>query len=147
MLYLNIKSDGKENSCIPAESTIVVFSTEMTRKDKRYVAAKIYKFETISSAIFAITLVSCHLELTRVKQSFFDRQKGNVRAYANRLSIFTNSMALIWIFGLAIFYLSLALVYGRFTWYFCWPSLILGAMSGIYLTQTVMVQFKAQKYS
>ena len=119
----------------------------MTRKDKRQVISQIFKFETISSYIFAATLVSCHLELTRVKQSFFDRQRGNVRAYANRLSIFTQSMALIWIFGLAIFYLSLALVYGRFTWYFCWPSLILGAMSGIYLTQTVMVQFKAQKYS
>ena len=134
MLYLYINSADDETSCIPAESTIVVFSAEMTRKDKRKVISQIFKFETISSAIFAVTLVSCHLELTRVKQSFFDRQRGNVRAYANRLSIFTNSMALIWIFGLAIFYLSLALVYGRFTWYFCWPSLILGAMSGIYLT-------------
>ena len=139
MLYLYINSADDETSCIPPESTIVVFSAEMTRKDKRKVISQIFKFETISSAIFAVTLVSCHLELTRVKQSFFDRQRGNVRAYANRLSIFTNSMALIWIFGLAIFYLSLALVYGRFTWYFCWPSLILGAMSGIYLTQTVMV--------
>ena len=37
MLYLSIKSDGDEDSCIPAESTIVIFSSEMTRKDKRQV--------------------------------------------------------------------------------------------------------------
>ena len=35
MLYLNIKSLGGEDSCVPTESTIIVFSTEMTRKDKR----------------------------------------------------------------------------------------------------------------
>ena len=94
-----------------------------------------------------MTLISCHLELARVKQNFFDRQRGNARDYSNRLSIVTHSLALIWIFGLAIFYLSLALVYGRFTWYFCWPSLILGAMSGIYLTQQIIIQFKAKNFS
>ena len=72
MLYLLIKSSD-EDSCVPTESEIVIFSSEMTRQHKRKVIAQIYKFETISSAIFAVTLISCHLELVRVKQSFFDR--------------------------------------------------------------------------
>ena len=142
MLYLLVKSAGYD-SCVPDDSEIVIFSQEMTRQHKRTVIAQIYKFETISSAIFAVTLISCHLELARTKQSFFDRQRSN-RDYSSRLSILTNSLALIWIFGLAIFYLSLALVYGRFTWYFCWPSLILGAMAGIYMTQQIIIQLKAQ---
>ena len=37
MLYLYIKSADDQTSCIPPESTIVIFSAEMTRKDKRQV--------------------------------------------------------------------------------------------------------------
>ena len=66
MLYLLIKSTD-EDSCVPTDSEIVIFSSEMTRQHKRKVIAQIYKFETISSAIFPVTLISCHLELSRVK--------------------------------------------------------------------------------
>lgn len=59
----------------------------MTTNDKMAVISKVYKFETISTFIFAATLVSCHIELNKVKQSYFERQNGNTRTYANRLSI------------------------------------------------------------
>jgi len=73
-----------------------------------------------------------HRELDRIKQSFFDKQQGFTRTYAERLSLTTNMLVLIWILGITTLYLSLALVYGRFTYYFCWPTLILGAIAGVY---------------
>ena len=73
-----------------------------------------------------------HRELDRIKQSFFDKKQGFTRTYAERLSLTTNMLVLIWILGITTLYLSLALVYGRFTYYFCWPTLILGAISGVY---------------
>jgi hypothetical protein len=73
-----------------------------------------------------------HRELDRIKQSFFDKKQGFTRTYAERLSLTTNMLVLIWILGITTLYLSLALVYGRFTYYFCWPTLILGAIAGVY---------------
>ena len=55
-----------------------------------------------------------HRELDRVKQSYFDKQHGFTRTYAEKLSILTNMLILVWILGLTTFYMSLALVYGRF---------------------------------
>ena len=105
----------------------------MTKNDKIAVISKIYKFESISTWIYAITLISCHLELNRVKQSYFEFQNGNTRTYASRLSTKTFSMALIWILATAVLYLSLTLIYGNFTWYFVIPTVLLGLISGVYL--------------
>jgi len=80
------------------------------------------------------------MEFNRVNKSYFERQVGDTRTYANRLSMLTNIMALIWTLGLACFYLSLALVYGRFTYYFCLPTLLLGLISGIYLAHIITLQ-------
>ena len=48
----------------------------------------------------------------------------------------------MWVIGLTTFYLSLALVYGHFTWYFLWPTILLALMTGIYLSQIVQTLLK-----
>jgi hypothetical protein len=48
----------------------------------------------------------------------------------------------MWILGLTTFYLSLALVYDSFTWYFLMPTLLLSLMAGIYLQQIVTALLK-----
>lgn len=119
----------------------------MTNRDKQKVISGIYKFETLSTFIFTITLISCHVENNRVKLSLFERQQGNIRTYGSKLSIISASLSLMWVLGLSTFYLSLALVYGRFTWYFLWPTIILSLMASIYLCQIVVTQKQIQKFS
>jgi hypothetical protein len=46
----------------------------MTDRDRHKVISQIYKFETSSSFIFALTLISCHLEFSRVKLSVVESQ-------------------------------------------------------------------------
>jgi len=70
-----------------------------------------------------------------------------MRTYASRLSILSATLALMWVFGLSTFYLSLAVVYGRFTWYFLWPTLLLSVMTGIYLSQIVETLMKLKRAS
>ena len=41
----------------------------MTDRDRQRVISQIYKFETGSSFVFLLTLVSCHLEFSRVRLS------------------------------------------------------------------------------
>jgi F0F1-type ATP synthase assembly protein I len=103
------------------------------------VISKVYKFEMISTIIFGLAFISCHRELNKVKQSYFERENGNTRTYANNLSISSNMMALIWIMAEGIMYLSLAVVYGSFTWYFCIPMMLLGLIAGVYLTQILTI--------
>ena len=106
----------------------------MTDRDRHKVISQIYKFETSSSFIFGLTLISCHLEFSRVKLSVVESQQRNFRTYASRLSILSATLVLMWVFGLTTFYLSLALVYGNFTWYFLWPTILLTLMVSIYLS-------------
>jgi hypothetical protein len=65
-----------------------------------------------------------------------------MRTYGSRLSILSATLSLLWIQGLTTFYLTLALVYGNFTWYFLWPTLLLSLMSCIYLQQIVATLLK-----
>lgn len=88
-----------------------------------------------------------HRELDRVKQSYFDKQHGFTRTYAEKLSILTNMLILVWILGLTTFYMSLALVYGRFTYYFCWPTLILGLITSVYQSHIVTVIREIQLFN
>lgn len=53
-------------------------------------------------------------------------------------------MALIWILATAVFYLSLTLIYGNFTWYFIIPTVLLGLISGFYLAQTLYIMRKVE---
>jgi hypothetical protein len=46
----------------------------MTDRDRHKVISQIYKFETSSSFIFGLTLISCHLEFSRVKLSVVESQ-------------------------------------------------------------------------
>ena len=119
----------------------------MNQNDKMAVISKVYKFEMISTIIFGLALISCHLELNKVKQSYFERQNGNNRTYANRLSIQSNLGVLVWLLAMGILYLSLALVYGSFTWYFCVPMMLLGLIAGVYLTQILTIQRQVRRYT
>lgn len=65
--------DNQTQCQLPEETTIVVEAQKMTKRDKTQVISQIYKFETLSTFIFVVTLISCHMELNRVKQSYFDR--------------------------------------------------------------------------
>jgi hypothetical protein len=97
--------------------------------------------------VFLLTLVSCHFELSRIKTSLIECQQGSTRTYGSRLSIVSATLSLFWIQGLTTFYLTLALVYGNFTWYFLWPTLMLSVMSCIYLQQIVATLLKLRMIS
>ena len=119
----------------------------MTDRDRHKVISQIYKFETSSTFIFALTLISCHLEFSRVKLSVVESQQRNFRTYASRLSILSATLVLMWVFGLTTFYLSLALVYGHFTSYFLWPTILLTLMASSYLSQIVQTLLKLKYYT
>ena len=112
-----------------------------------YVISQLYKFETLSTGIFFIALVSSHLELRRFKTSYFERQQGNLRTYASRISVLSNLLVLMWFLGLATFYLSLAVIYGQFTYYFVWPTIILALISGISQCQIISLQRQVLQYN
>jgi hypothetical protein len=146
-IELIVNSDQDSEHCLPRQTSLVVSGGIMTNLERLKAISQIYKFETISSIIFALTLVSCHFELRRVKLSLIECQQGNMRTYASKLSILSATLVQMWVIGLATFYLSLALVYDGFTWYFLWPTLLLSIMAGIYLQQIINTMLKLKSLS
>lgn len=137
---IELESDGlemwlasDETACIPEGSNLLVSGKLMTHRDRQKTISQIWKFETISTQVFLLALLSCHFELGRVQASLIECQQGSTRTYGSRLSVLSATLALLWIQGLTTFYLTLALVYGNFTWYFLWPTLTLSVMSCLYL--------------
>jgi hypothetical protein len=122
----------KSSDCIPKNTSLVLQLQPMDQTDKAYIVAQIYKFESVSTCIFFVCLISMHLELGRVKRAFFEMQQDTTRTYARRLSVLSNMMILGWLLGLTSFYLSLALTYGRFTILFCWPTICLMLIGAVY---------------
>jgi hypothetical protein len=65
-------TDQNEEACVPRNSSLVVSGGLMTGRDRQKVISQIYKFETISTVVFIVTLISCHFELNRLQTSLME---------------------------------------------------------------------------